>query len=96
MAEIIKIKVGYGQTVFEAPFQPKVFSIELEIIPKDRESTTIVKLVENLQEVVYKHIQEAIEKYAPNARTFDDLQRMQKGQAPLGKTKKEDDDSFNL
>ena len=86
----VKIRAGYSQTVFEEPFKSQVFSIELEVIvPEDHMNVVIL----GAQHDCYNAVQKAIEQYAPKWKSFEDLQRMQKGFPPIGR-KKDDEGDF--
>lgn len=85
----VKIKVGYSETVFEEPFKSQVFSIEVE---KIIDGENIVVSLKDSQEMIYGYVKQAIEKYAPKWKTFEDLERMQKGLPPIGRKKDVDAD----
>lgn len=70
------VKVIYEKTVFEAPFQAQRIGVELSGDESE---------IEKLQEQAVQYVNSFIEQYAPNVKTFEDLERMRLGLPPIGK-----------
>lgn len=92
----IKIKAGYSRTVFEEPFKSQVFTLEIEEVRNVEAIGDMENFIDSLQGLVFDAVNVAIDKYAPKWKTFEDLQRMQKGLPPLGRKKADEGDFLEV